>query len=574
MIRIKSLVKTPREKREEKGITEDASKLLNRVKWNGTPDEIISQVLRNYEKDILQKFPTKKSLEEEVTQNYPNRFKLADNPEDGKRLFNSVAMKSKVLAGESVFFEVLDHNGNPITFYTKMKVDVVDGKPVKSEIHYSTCASAEKCIWSKNQNSSWKLKSGSEYIHFYSLQTAIGKERMVQDLKQYFEKLPEESKKEILSKVQLALNLDFGNTFTLNWIEEDALNYTGKSIKDIENSREDILKELYTNKKIFDKSGFDKERERKSLLPAQNSMYFDKLDTVFLSICLKSMARDEKFIEDEERYFRENSSQYATAFMEKKQINKEVRERMDNSLFNKYFKEVEFDNETDLEKLTQIEKEFIYLKKKFIVPSFGHKKLENKCDFRIRKLGKHRASGIYFINQLCLCIDPKGASSFIHELFHFVDYNYNGNRTSLHEDYKFIRDVYDPYMEELDKHKEELTASRYNYLSSATEVFARMGEIYFSSLPIVTSLAKTTEEMYGPEYPHQLLDIAKKYFEKITRIDETIEYEEEKKDVLKKTTTGTFPKKKRTVAVAACRASKPKPAAPKMEYLQLSLFSI
>src|SRR5690606_34682857 len=110
---------------------------------------------------------------------------------------------------------------------------------------------------------------------------------------------------------------------------------------------------------------------------------------------------------------------------------------------------------------------------------------------------------------------------------HFVDYNYNGDGVSLHEDRIFMKEVYRPYMAELDKQKDELTASRYNYLSSASEVFARMGEIYFSSLPIVTSLAKTKEEMTGPEYPHGLLDIAKKYFEKLIIIDGSVEYEDQ-----------------------------------------------
>ena len=573
MIRIKSLVKSPKEKREEKGISEDASKLLKRVKWGGTPAEIITQVLRNYAKDTSEKFPTKESLEKEVNANYSERLRIVPTPEEGESLFKSVAMKSKESSGQPIFFEVLDHNENPIPFHTRMKVEVVKGQPIKSEINYTICASAEKSIWSKSQNSSWKLRSGSEYVHFYSLQTAIGKERMVKDLMQYFEKLPQDEKTEIISEVLSSWRAQFTKYTRSEVLADDVLTFTGKEMTEVGEITEEIFLKLYKNKKIFDRTGY-REKVKKTYLPSQQSAYFDTHDILFFAECLISMSKDEKFIDDEERYFKENSSEYATAFMEKKQINKEVRERMDNTLFKEYFNDVEFDNETDLEKLKQIEKEFIYLKKKFIVPSFGHKNLDKKCDFRIRKLGKHRANGIYFINQICLCIDPKGASSFVHEFFHFIDYNYNGEGTSLHEDRNFIKEVYRPYMRELDKHLDELTASRYNYLSSATEVFARMGEIYFASLPIITSLAKTREEMNGPEYPHELLTVAKKYFDKIIRIDETVEYEEQKKDALKKATTGTFPKKKRTVAVAARRASEPKFTAPKIEHSQLSLFSI
>lgn len=577
MKRIKTLVKTPKERRAAKGISEDASKLLKRVHWNEGYDVIITQVLRNYAKDVLEKFPSKDSLMEEVTKNYSDRFRIVSPTGNGDKLFRSVANKSKEIAGEAIYFEVLDKNGNAIPCHVGTKVLVENGKAIRVDDIYSTCTSAEKCIWSKTQSNTWRLKAGSEYIHFYSLQTAIGKETLTKDILCYFEKLPEEERKEIigdtLSKWRSLSYIARSNSLT-----DDIMIFTGEKIEGAGEITEEMFLKLYKAKKIFDKTAYREDTGRRTYLYSGQILPYDHHDMLFFAKCLESMAREAKFIDDDERYYKENATAYATAFVEKKQINKETRERMEKTIFHEYFDEVEFDNETDLVKLTQIEKEFSYLKNKFILPSFGHKDMEKKCDFRVRKLGKHRANGIYFINQVCLCIDPKGASSFVHEFLHFVDYNYNGDGVSLHEDRIFMKEVYRPYMAELDKQKDELTASRYNYLSSASEVFARMGEIYFASLPIVTSLAKTKEEMTGPEYPHGLLDIAKKYFEKIITIDGSVEYEDQNMmDELSKSSKEP-PKRRKKEPSAADTSPAPKPNNNMLEELfdfaQLSLFNL
>lgn len=196
--------------------------------------------------------------------------------------------------------------------------------------------------------------------------------------------------------------------------------------------------------------------------------------------------QDDLNIKSMENYEKQQSGDYAKAFMTKKNINKNVLEKMDSTLFTEYgFNFVEIDNDTDLEKLNQVEQEWkdIYSK----LPKINGA----KTDLRFRKLGKHNATGLYYPTQHCLCVDIRSVSSMIHEYGHLVDYELFDNVISLSPEF---REVIRSYSLEVSKlSKESYVSKKSNYYTTPTEVFARGFELYMSKR-IETSFMKSKEE--------------------------------------------------------------------------------
>lgn len=185
-------------------------------------------------------------------------------------------------------------------------------------------------------------------------------------------------------------------------------------------------------------------------------------------------------------YEKSQSGEYAKAFMTKKNITKQVQERMDNTIFrDNGFSFVEFDNDTDLEKLTQVEGEWLEVYPKL-------PKIKNiTTDLRFRKLGKHKANGIYFPTQHCLSVDIRSVSSMIHEYAHLMDYELYSDIISLRPEF---RDIIKSYSYEVDKlDKTSYVAKKKNYYTTPTEVFARGFELYIKE-HIKTSFLKSEED--------------------------------------------------------------------------------
>jgi len=85
---------------------------------------------------------------------------------------------------------------------------------------------------------------------------------------------------------------------------------------------------------------------------------------------------------------------------------------MKNNKFLENFSYVELDSDTDLEKFSIVEKEFLRIRKLFNMSEV------KKAELRIRKLGKHKALGLYYPGLRCLCVDITSPSSFMHEFGH------------------------------------------------------------------------------------------------------------------------------------------------------------
>lgn len=213
-------------------------------------------------------------------------------------------------------------------------------------------------------------------------------------------------------------------------------------------------------------------------------------------------------------YYRDLDKSYAKSYMLKKTITQKAQKAMENSLFNDYFGFVEFDIDTDLNKVEEIAKEFQAVKETYF-PSVDSK--ENAI--RFRKLGQHKALGLYYPSLACLCVDIHSPSSLIHEYGHLIDYCY-GNLSDKAE----FCTVSKLYIEQLDKaletdealQKKMKSGSKYNraYYTMPTEIFARCFELYVSQcLGVRNSIVPATFPQEGiyPANP-QMLETISQYF--------------------------------------------------------------
>lgn len=164
----------------------------------------------------------------------------------------------------------------------------------------------------------------------------------------------------------------------------------------------------------------------------------------------------------------------ATSYITKKNIPEKVVRAMESSGFNNYFGYVEFDELTDLEKILELEKEFRALEE--VLPII---KRENVA-LRFRRLGHHKAGGLYYYNIGCLCVDLGQPSSMVHEYFHMLDYE--TDELSRQAAFQEIRDRYSYLMKKIASSKESggVFKGKYNldYYLTPSEIFARCGEMY------------------------------------------------------------------------------------------------
>lgn len=206
-------------------------------------------------------------------------------------------------------------------------------------------------------------------------------------------------------------------------------------------------------------------------------------------------------VQNEFRHRESLHKKIATAYITKKNIPLSIQKAMDSSGFLKYFGYVEFDEDVDLSAVGKIEDEYRLINKQY----FSGLSFKD-VTLRFRKLGKHKASGLYYPNIHNLCVGIQNPSSFIHEHFHMLDdqlgdLSLGVGFDSIVKAYKaaFLKD-----MENIDPAvKKKLNgSSKYNlkYFFRRAEIFARCGEIYFSRiLKVKSSLLEPSLTYAYPE---------------------------------------------------------------------------
>ena len=210
---------------------------------------------------------------------------------------------------------------------------------------------------------------------------------------------------------------------------------------------------------------------------------------------------------------------HAKSWQTKKNINKATLDAMENSSLKQDFKDLELDNDVDIDKFKKLEPE-IRETVKFLPQSTN----SEKPILRFRKLGNHHATGLFVPFNNTLAVDFRsyeskseyrpsgvGIESFIHEYGHFLDYNANNSelskdgRTRQYANrFRHILSMQDDFKEILHQTQHEIqnrvanglkmSSHFINYYTTPTEVYARAFEVYSSEIGLQNSLLKDRSE--------------------------------------------------------------------------------
>ncbi|QST02765.1 hypothetical protein IMZ31_19640 (plasmid) [Pontibacillus sp. ALD_SL1] len=217
---------------------------------------------------------------------------------------------------------------------------------------------------------------------------------------------------------------------------------------------------------------------------------------------------------------REHAEKHARANETKKNRTKQTEKRMEETPLLSHFLFVEYDDDVKEEQLDRFEEAADLFIKTFSWP------VPEGITFRIKKLGRHRAEGIWFPWNDNLVVDVNHTHSFVHEFAHMLDYR-SGTSFPLseHPSFEAIKNQYQAMVEEsieaLPKDDERrkrwngTTKYNRNYYLQPTEIFARSFELYYGDKGISSEiLPEQLDEIY---YPNDALfkTRVENYFEKL-----------------------------------------------------------
>lgn len=238
---------------------------------------------------------------------------------------------------------------------------------------------------------------------------------------------------------------------------------------------------------------------------------------------LLMLQKDYKRHKEEARMEKVLSGDYARSFQTKKNIPQKYIKAMAKSGFNEYFGYVEFDEECDLALMEELYKEYGAFAKELKVQKFP------EVSLRFRKLGNHKASGLYYYTLKCLCVDVRFPGSFVHEVGHAIDYHLDhiSEKYAFHEVSERYEQLLKDYLKGASK---EVAAvlngkTKYNlqYYLMPTEIFARCFEIYVVRCRGVdNSLCKPESGFAYPE-DEKLVELIRGFFDGI--LLESMKYE-------------------------------------------------
>lgn len=227
-----------------------------------------------------------------------------------------------------------------------------------------------------------------------------------------------------------------------------------------------------------------------------------------------------------QKYSRQSSATIATIQTDKKYQDTELNK---STIFNQLgFRKVEVDTqmyqerEFDYNLFRKVEEDF-----EEICNKLPHASAQP--ELKLRKLGKHKATGLYapFLN--ILAVDVRNTESFIHEYGHYLDYKHGGKENySLRDDFEHIITSYSNNFKIISKKKEDdlltrlmkaskdpipsvvsleekrlsselellkQTEKMFDYFTTPTEIFARGFELWvFETITSNSSLLKSKEE--------------------------------------------------------------------------------
>ncbi|WP_214483809.1 LPD1 domain-containing protein [Bacillus sp. SM2101] len=246
----------------------------------------------------------------------------------------------------------------------------------------------------------------------------------------------------------------------------------------------------------------------------------------FYKVVVKEFLSQLHFIKDKTDRQYSSRTDYARSFETKKQINKKQQEAMKDNAFLDRYQYVEIDNEVlfrdEVNKMNltsnktekvftfeDLEEEFVRFVNQVYVPF-------SEGSFRIKRLGKLRAAGVYYPHVNATIIDREHPESYSHELGHMLDYCLSDTPNAPVSESFAFRSIIDLYTEAVCDEVNELPDDHYfkkqwhgkskfnkSYFIQPTEIFARSFELYLWNKGIRSSFLKKsyTEK---PEYPQDV----------------------------------------------------------------------
>lgn len=234
-----------------------------------------------------------------------------------------------------------------------------------------------------------------------------------------------------------------------------------------------------------------------------------------LQTLLVALQDDYHKCKNEAKMEKELSGDYAKSFQTKKNIPQKCIQAMSKSGFNEYFGYVEFDEECDLALMEELYREYRAFAKELGIQKYP------EVSLRFRKLGNHKASGLYYYILKCLCVDVRSPGSMVHEVGHAIDYHLG--HISAQYAFQGIYDRYEQLLTQYTKTDKSPQAeilkgkTKYNlqYYLMPTEVFARCFEMYVVRIRgIDNSLCKPEAGFAYPE-DEKLKELIKKFYDEI-----------------------------------------------------------
>lgn len=170
-------------------------------------------------------------------------------------------------------------------------------------------------------------------------------------------------------------------------------------------------------------------------------------------------------------YNRQLAGTYALSFMTKKNIPQKTLEYMVKSSLNDHFGYIELDEQCDIAMVDKLAPEI----NTFIKRYFDGETYE-KIALRFRRLGNHKASGLYYPGFQCICVSVMNVSSFVHEFGHMIDHT-RGN-LSMQSRFAAVKLEYLKVLNTMDS--KAFPKGKYGkaYYEVPTEMFARSLEYY------------------------------------------------------------------------------------------------
>lgn len=201
-------------------------------------------------------------------------------------------------------------------------------------------------------------------------------------------------------------------------------------------------------------------------------------------------------------YARESGKTISTFRTDKKYQDEALNK---STLFNKMgFRKVEIDTQKyegetfDYEEFSKVEQDFLAVLDKL-------PQAKAQPELKFRRLGKHKAWGIYSPSLNILAVDVRHTESFIHEYGHYLDFKHGDEVYSEMSTFFPIIKAYEKKLSELagdSRYAQKLTAKRMSYYLIPTEIFARAFELWVSSTIVSDATIISSTERYNsqPEY--------------------------------------------------------------------------